>query len=781
MNRYLLIGGFACILAVSGASAASPSPAAADHTFAIGEEHFLLDGKPYQIRCGELHFARVPREYWRHRLQMCKAMGLNTVCAYLFWNFHERTPGEFTWSGAADAAAFCRMAQEEGLWVILRPGPYACAEWTMGGLPWWLLKHEDIRLRSTDPRFIEASRRYLHEVGRVLGPLQVTQGGPILMVQVENEHGFYGDDPEYMGVLRQVMLDAGFDVPLFSCNPVWHLQRSHNPDLFPVVNFGSDPAAGFEALRRILPTGPLMCGEFYSGWFNTWGNPHHPGDTGPYLRDLEYMLQRGASFSIYMAHGGTTFGLWAGADRPFKPDTSSYDYGAPISEAGWVTDKFRETRALFARYLQEGESLPEPPAPNPVIAIPEAAARAWAPVFANLPAAREVDLPGTFEAYDQADGCILYRTTLPLGPVSTLEAAEVKDAAWVFLDGEQIGVFDRRSRQFSARVPAREAAATLDILVEAMGRVNFGEEVHDRKGLHSPVTLTAHGGGEAHPLTGWQLYNLPLDAPMLAGLDYQDAPATPPKTPAFWRATLQVAEPGDTFLDVRNWGKGVAWINGRCLGRFWNIGPTQTMYVPGPWLQTGANELVLLDLLGPQSPTAAGLTQPIMDQLRPELDFAAIRKARTLQLEGKNPLHRAAFAPGAAMQTVTFPTAGQGRHVALEMLDSHNDQPYAAIAELDLLDEDGNIIPHNLWTIAYVSSEERVQEDGTAENAIDGQTSNIWHSEWGAAQPDYPHTLVIDLGESRTISGLRYVPRADRENGRIKEYRVYVGNALVGD
>lgn len=775
------------IAAVQGAptTQAAEAPAEAESEteapFAIGQDHFLLHGEPYQIRCGELHFARVPREYWRHRLQLCKAMGLNTVCAYMFWNFHERTPGEFTWSGAADVAEFCRMAQEEGLWVILRPGPYACAEWTMGGLPWWLLKHDDIRLRSTDPRYIEASTRYLNEVARVLGPLQITQGGPILMVQVENELGFYSDDPEYMRMLRQIMLDAGFDVPLFSCNPVWHLERSHIPELFPVVNFGSDPAGGFEALRRILPRGPLMCGEFYSGWFNTWGNPHHPGDTGPYLRDLEYMLERGASFSIYMAHGGTTFGLWAGADRPFKPDTSSYDYGAPISEAGWVTDKFRQTRELFSRYLQEGETLPDPPPPHPVIEIPEARSTEWAPLFENLPAPRRDESPGTFESYDQANGCILYRTTLPAGPAVALEAQEVKDAAWIFLDGEQVGVFDRRSRLFSAKVPARESEATLDILVEAMGRVNFGEEVHDRKGLHPPVTMTPQGGGEPQTLTGWQVYNFPLETPLPADATLQPAPATPPKAPGFWQLSLHVDEPGDTFLDVRNWGKGVAWVNGRCIGRFWNIGPTQTMYVPGPWLRAGANEVVMLDLIGPQSPTLAGLKEPIMDQLRPELDFAAIRKPRELLLAGKEPAHQGAFAPGTSMQTVNFQSASQGRFVALEMLNAHNDQPYAAIAELDLMDEAGNPIPHNLWTIAYVSSEERTQEDGTAENAIDGQTSNIWHSQWSAAQPGYPHTLVIDLGEITTITGIRYVPRTDRENGRIKDYRIFVGNDLVAE
>ena len=319
--------------------------------------------------------------------------------------------------------------------MILRPGPYSCAEWEMGGLPWWLLKNDDIQLRTRDPRYLDAAKKYLKEVGRVLAPLQITRGGPILMVQVENEYGFYGKDAEYMGELRQALLDAGFDVPLFACNPPYHLKDGYRSDLFPVVNFGSDPAGGFKALREILPQGPLMCGEFYPGWFDTWGAPHHLGNTPRYLADLESMLTNGESFSIYMAHGGTTFGLWSGADRPFKPDTSSYDYDAPISEAGWPTEKFFKTRELFAKYLLPGETIPEPPATNPVIAFAPVVVTECAPLFASLPKAIRDDQPRTMEKYDQGRGCILYRTTIPAGPAATLEAAGIHDFGFVFLDG----------------------------------------------------------------------------------------------------------------------------------------------------------------------------------------------------------------------------------------------------------------------------------------------------------------------------------------------------------
>jgi Beta-galactosidase len=760
-------------LTACAAQSKKAAPVQARHTFTIGTNDFLLDGKPLQIRCGEIHAARVPKEYWRHRLQMAKAMGLNTVCAYLFWNMHEPRPGEFNWSGQADVAEFCRIAQEEGLWVLLRPGPYSCAEWEMGGLPWWLLKHDDIQLRSRDANFIAAAKRYLAEVGRVLGPLQVTRGGPILLVQVENEYGFYAKDAEYMGELRQALLDAGFDVPLFACNPTHALKNGYRSDLFPVVNFGSDPANGFRALREILPVGPLMCGEFYPGWFDTWGSPHHYGKTDQYLRDLEYMLKANGSFSIYMAHGGTTFGFWTGADRPFKPDTSSYDYDAPISEAGWTTDKFFKTRELFAKYLLPGETLPEPPPANPLTSIAPVEVKEFAPVFANLPKPVRDETPRNMEKYDQDFGCILYRTTIPAGPAVTLEARAIHDIGQVFLNGERIGFTDRRSRNFKVRLPERSAAAQLDILVEAMGRVNFGVEVHDRKGIHGPVTL----GGQT--LTGWEVFNLPLNEKMIRGLKFTSGT---PKGPAFYRVKVNVDKPADTFLDMRPWGKGFAWVNGHNLGRFWNIGPQQTMYVPGPWLKKGANEIIILDLIGPEKPVVAALEKPILDTLRPELDFATVKRpAVTLQLDSAKPVHSAAFEPGAGQQEIRFAQPVSGRFFCLETLSAHDGKPYAAVAELSLLDADGKLLSTEGWTIAYVDSEERTREDGTAENAIDGQTANFWHTQWGDAQPAHPHRLILNLGSTKTISGFRYVPRqgSGSVGGRIKDYRIYVGEDLV--
>lgn len=749
----------------------------AEHTFAIGENDFLLDGEPLQIRCGEIHFARVPREYWAHRLRQCKAMGLNAVCAYLFWNFHEWQEGTFDWSGGADAAEFCRMAQAEGLWVVLRPGPYACAEWDLGGLPWWLLKHDDIQLRSRDPKFLSASHNWLKEVGRVLGPLQVTQGGPILMVQVENEYGFFGKDAEYMGEIKQALLDGGFEVPLFACSPPSAMRNGYRPDIFMVVNFGKAPGSSFKALREIQPTGPLMCGEFYPGWFDTWGYPHHTGNTPQYIQDLKYMLENNASFSIYMAHGGTTFGLWAGNDRPFKPDTSSYDYDAPISEAGWIGDKFKQTRELMANHLLPGESIPDPAPDNPVISIPTFELNETAWIFDNLPTPIEDKEPKTMEKYDQGRGCILYRTTIPAGPEATLKVKKTADFAWVFVDGKQTGIMDRRYNRYSVPIPARTSAAQLDILIEAMGHINFGQEMHDRKGLHGPAELVTD---KTVVLTDWKVYRLDMSDQMLVGLKWKPGKA---EGPAFWRGTFTLKKMGDTFLDVASWGKGVLWVNGHCMGRFWNIGPTQTMYVPGPWLKTGTNEVIVLDLLGPQQARLAGVTVPVLDQLRKELDFSGKKREYSVKpaLEGIQPVHSGSFSESLDAQEVKFSQPATGRQICIETLSAMDGRPFAAIAELDLIFPDGKNVSHANWTIVYADSEEVTAEDGSAMNAINGQTADMWHTEWQNAQPGHPHRLIIDLGDSITIGGFRYTPRQGDANvgGRIKEYRIYVGDGLA--
>jgi len=753
---------------------------ATKHTFEIGKEHFMLDNKPFQIRCGELHFARIPKEYWHHRIQMMKALGMNTICAYLFWNFHERTPGVFKWDGEADVVEFCKIAQEEGLWVILRPGPYVCAEWEMGGLPWWLLKNDSIKLRTKDPLYINAARNYLKEIGHVLGPLQITNGGPIIMVQVENEYGFFADDAEYMGLMRSAIIDAGFDVPLFACNPPYHLKKGYRDDLFQVVNFGSNPKESFEALREVLPEGPLMCGEFYSGWFDTWGKPHTFGEVDQYLKVMEYMLKTGASYSVYMAHGGTTFGFWCGADRPFKPDVSSYDYGAPVSEAGWTTEKFFATRNLISKYLMPGEpALPEPPAPNPTTTFPSIRLTEFAPIFENLPDPVVTDDPETMEYYDQVRGSILYRTVLPAGEECAFKVDAVHDFAWVFADGEKLGVMDRRKQNFKITIPERNKETTIDIFVHAMGRINFGPEVHDRKGLIAPIQFLDKDKNFI-PVKEWKVFNLSYDDNMLNNLKFEKTEAIP-SAPGIWRGEITVEKVGDVFLDVSKWGKGVVWVNGHCLGRYWNIGPTQTMYIPGPWLNEGSNKVFVLDIVGPEEPVLQGLNKPILNELQPGKDFTLSKRPDVkFDIENLEPNIIGQFTTGDKMQTVNLSAPAKGRYFCFEALNSFDKKTSAAIAELDILDIDGKPISHQNWTIAYVSSEELIKENGSAENAIDGQTFNYWHSEWSNKKPDYPHYIVIDLGKEELITGFSYVPIAGNNiKGKIKNYQVFIGNDFL--
>jgi beta-galactosidase len=581
-------------------------------TFSIGPKDFLLDGKPFLIRCGEMHFARIPRADWAQRLRMAHAMGLNTVCAYLFWNVHEPVRGHFDFSGDVDIAAFCRLAQAEGLHVILRPGPYSCAEWDFGGLPWWLLKNPHIQVRTQDPDYMAACKNYLQAVGRELAPLQVTRGGPILMVQVENEYGSFGRDKVYLGRLRDDLKAAGFEVPLFTCDGSQELTNDTRDDLFCVVNLDRRPQQGLKALRAVRPVGPLMIGEYYPGWFDSWGQKHHTGSTTNIVAELGWMLDHNVSFSIYMAHGGTTFGFDAGANYlpPFVPESTSYDYDAPISEAGRPTAKFYALRKLFSQHLNPGESLPDVPPSDPIIQIPPFSLPECAPLLANLPTPHSSRHPKPMELFDQAHGAILYRARLPKGPPATLRCTELNDYAVVFLDGEKIGLMDRRLNQNSVLLPARQARTTLDILVDTFGHVTYGHGMGDRKGITRKVELAT--AAATNEITGWKIFDFPMDAAELAGLKFR--PGTSDR-PAFYRGSFTVAQPGDTFLDLSAWSKGMVWVNGHNLGRYWEIGPQQTLYCPGPWLKAGTNEIVVFEFNAIHHGTIAGLNEPILDRV----------------------------------------------------------------------------------------------------------------------------------------------------------------------
>lgn len=749
----------------------SQGAGAAGSTFTIGSTDFLLDGKPFLIRCGEMHFARIPREYWQHRLRMAHAMGLNTVCAYLFWNTHEPEPGHFDFSGNADAAEFCRLAQAEGLKVILRPGPYSCAEWDFGGFPYWLLKDPELKLRTRNAAYLKACERYLGAVGKKLAPLQITRGGPIIMVQVENEYGSYGNDREYIGLLRDDLKAAGFEVPLFTCDGPSQLKNDTREDLFCVVNFGGNPESNFRALRQIRPEGPLMCGEYYPGWFDSWGKPHHTGESGRIVRELGWMLEHNASFSIYMVHGGTSFGFTAGANcPPFAPQTTSYDYDAPMSEAGWDTPKFHALRELFLKHLAPGESLPAIPEREPVMAVGRMELAEFSPLSANLPAPRDDEHPKCMELYDQAHGCILYRTRLAEGEgPALLKLTELHDYCLVFLGSKKLGSLDRRHNQNSIQLPDYNGTVALDLLVDTFGHVNYGSYLHDRKGITEKVELVS--GGKAKELTGWEVYNLSLDSGQFASMKFQKGSTL---LPAFYRAKFELARIGDTFLDMSGWTKGVAWINGHNLGRYWNIGPQQTLYCPGPWLKQGENELCVFELEGSTNHTVAGLEAPILNQVNEASSITRHRKAgQSLSLAGVQPLVTGSFPAGKDWQTVKFPPT-QGRYFCLEALSSETGDEYTTCAELCLIGPDGKDLPRDAWKVAYADSEEVEGDDGRADNVFDLQPTTFWHTQWESARPAHPHQLVLDLGSVQTVAGLRYLPRQDSANGRIKDYRVYV-------
>ena len=757
-------------LAAAALLAAVPGTAGAagGGTFTAGDKTFLLGGEPFVVKAAELHYPRIPRPYWEHRIRMCRALGMNTICMYVFWNIHEQSEGRFDFTGQNDIAEFCRLAQKNGMYVIVRPGPYVCAEWEMGGLPWWLLKKKDVRLREQDPYFMERVELFMKKVGEQLAPLTIQNGGPIIMVQVENEYGSYGQDKPYVSAIRDIVRRSGFsDVALFQCDWASNFTKNGLDDLVWTMNFGTGANIDdqFKKLRELRPTSPLMCSEYWSGWFDKWGARHETRPAERMVRGIDEMLSKGISFSLYMTHGGTSFGHWAGANSPgFQPDVTSYDYDAPISEAGHVTPKFHKLRALLQQHATA--PLPEPPAPPPVITVPPFALDRAVSLFDALPAPKTAEAIRPMEAFGQGWGAILYATTLPRAAKKgeTLTLDEAHDWAQVFADGRLLARLDRRKKEFAFALPADLPAGTrLDILVEAMGRVNFGASIHDRKGITKQVRL----GDDV--LTGWQVFNLPPEHAFAAATAAK--PGAHPTGPAYWVGAFDLAAVGDTFLDLRDWGKGMVWVNGHPLGRFWEIGPQQTLYLPGCWLREGRNEVIVLDLKGPRSPTLQGLGQPILDQLRGNLSDTHRKPGQALDLSGERPIAEADLRAGGGWQTLTFPTPASGRYLCLEIRATQAPGP-AAIAELDLLGPDGKPLPREDWRALYADSEETQSAHATADKVYDLQESTFWQT---APEAKPPHALVIDLGAERRATGLRLLPRAEKgAPGQPKTLRVYL-------
>ncbi len=599
-RRAFIAASFAAPLGVSASTTAN-------HTFGVDGDHFTLDGKPFRILSGEMHYPRVPRPCWQDRMRKARALGLNAITTYLFWNAHEPRPGEWNFGGNLDVAAYVRAAQQEGLWVILRPGPYVCAEWDFGGLPAWLMQMPDLKVRTRDPRFLSAASKYLKRVGQELAPLQITRGGSIILCQVENEYGSFGDDHAYMDAIRKAILDAGFDVTLYTADGSEMLNKGALPGLPAAINFGADSNAAdeFGRLQRFRATGPRMCGEFWDGWFDHWGEVHHTVDAEVVAKPLDWMLSGNISVSFYMFHGGTTFGFMAGANqgRAYEPDISAYDYDGLLDEAGNPTRKFYAVRDIIRKHSPGAPALPALPAPEPSIAIPRFELRECAALDTLRGSAVESDRPRTMDELGQFHGLVLYETRVAGGGAGWLEL-EAHDYAIVSAAGRQIGVIDRRLGQSKMEVEL-PAGQTLEIVVDAMGRMNFGRFLGlDRKGLTGPVRLN---GAE---LPGWRQYRIPLDD--LKRLQFARKPVS---APAFYRAEVSLSRLGYTFLDMRGWSKGYVWVNGHNLGRYWSAGPQRSLYVPAEWLRGGSNEVIVLDLHDGSARTLESRTMPIYDTL----------------------------------------------------------------------------------------------------------------------------------------------------------------------
>jgi beta-galactosidase len=564
------------------------------HTFTLGASEFLLDGVPFQIISGEMHPARIPQEYWKNRIQMAKAMGCNTIAAYIFWNYHESESGTYDFStGNHNLKEFFNMVKEEGMWLIVRPGPYVCAEWEFGGLPPYLLRIPDIKVRCMDPRYMDAAEKYIAKLAEEIKPFMITKGGPVLMLQIENEYGSFGNDRNYLQRLKEVWKNTGVDIPTYTADGATPYMLEAGS--LPGSAVGLDPAtsqADFDLAAKMNPGVPVFSSETYPGWLTHWGESWIKPDTAQLLKEVKFLMDNKKSFNLYVIHGGTNFGYTAGANsggKGYEPDVTSYDYDAPINEQGQPTAKYMALRKLIGSYLPKGKKLPAIPAPEPAMEIPAIGLKPFSSIWDELPPPVLSVQPKPMEAFGQDYGFILYRTELVGHKSGKLQVTDIHDYATVFLNGSYVGKLDRREGINSIDLPVSNVAnPVLEILVEGMGRINFAQFMIDRKGITDRVTLNGM------TLMNWKVYNLPMDSKFIYHLRSSGKNLNKPGI--FFKGNFFTEKSGDTYFDISKYEKGVVWINGHNLGRYWNIGPQKRLFCPRSWLVEGMNEIMIFDL-----------------------------------------------------------------------------------------------------------------------------------------------------------------------------------------
>ena len=584
--------------------------------FEIKDKKFLMDGKPINIYSGAMHYFRTLPEYWEDRLTKLKLAGFNTVETYVCWNLHEPKPGEFCFEGMLDIERFVKTAERVGLYCIVRPGPYICAEWDFGGLPAWLLKDKNMQIRCNYPDYTACVERFYRQLLSRLAPLQMTKGGNIIAMQVENEYGSYGNDKEYLAFIEKLMRDCGIDCELFTSDSNWKnmLSGGSLPHIYKVLNFGSKAKTAFNCLKDFPNDGPNMCGEFWCGWFDHWRDKHHTRNAADIAKEVKDFLDIDANFNFYMFHGGTNFGFTAGANFtpgcPYEPTVTSYDYCALLNEWGDYTPAYHEVRKLLCE--KQGIEMGElPPSPE-LQSIGKVKLTEGASLFENLDNIGEKHrsaVPEGMEYYGQNFGMIYYETVLSgKYDISPVSIKDVHDFGYVYFDGKQKAFIDRTKytvpNKFSLKnlilkkspednslvMNALDGDRKIGVLVDTMGRVNYGARMLDRKGI-SDIYI-----GNQRQM-GFDVWTLPLDN--LENLKYSDK--YDKNEPVFLKGTFKTDSKADCFVHLDGFEKGYVFVNGFNLGRFWAVGPQKSLYLPGALLKE-ENEIIVLSLNGFSTP-----------------------------------------------------------------------------------------------------------------------------------------------------------------------------------